>query len=391
MSKWEKVKLGDVCQIQGGYAFKSNEFIENGVPIVRIGNLNGELVEIDMTIAYPEEFWNENLCYRISKDDILVAMSGATVGKIGKYIYNDKALLNQRVGKVSPIKEKLNNNFLYSFLKSEFFMKKVISMATGCAQPNISNKQLEIIEIPLPPIEEQKKIADILEKASNLISLRKKQIEKMDLLVKAKFYEMFGDPVSNSMKWTTKTLKEVCTKLTDGSHFSPDSFETGAYKYVTAKNIKASGFDFSDISYINEDVHKGIYSRCNPENGDVLYIKDGATTGIAMINTLDEEFSLLSSVALIKQNRSIVNGYYLCNVLNNAQMYNSIRTNMGGAAITRLTIAKLNVIELPIPPLDLQNQFASFVQQVEQQKAQLQQALEKLELNYKALMQQYFG
>ena len=101
----------------------------------------------------------------------------------------------------------------------------------------------------------------------------------------------------------------------------------------------------------------------------MLYIKDGATTGIAIVNTLKEEFTLLSSVALLKQNRNVINGYFLAALLNNADMYSDIRNNMGGAAITRLTIAKLNAVKVIVPPLDLQNRFAAFVEQVDKSKA----------------------
>ena len=165
-----------------------------------------------------------------------------------------------------------------------------------------------------------------------------------------------------------RPLIDVCTKLNDGTHFSPESFDTGDYKYVTAKNIKISGFDFSNISYVSEEVHRSIYERCNPEYGDVLYIKDGATTGIAMVNSLHEEFTLLSSVALLKQNRDIMNGEFLCSVLNNDEMYLDIRNNMGGAAITRLTIAKLNGIQIIVPPLELQEKYAEFVKQIDKSK-----------------------
>ena len=179
---------------------------------------------------------------------------------------------------------------------------------------------------------------------------------------------MFGDPVRNPMGWKKNKLVDVCTKLNDGTHFSPESFKTGDYKYVTAKNIKMNGFDFSNITYVSEEVHRPIYERCNPECGDVLYIKDGVTTGIAMVNTLEEEFTLLSSVALLKQNRDIVDGAFLCGVLNNNEMYTEIRKNMGGAAITRLTIAKLNDIQIIVPPMELQKQFADFVRQVDKSK-----------------------
>ena len=202
---------------------------------------------------------------------------------------------------------------------------------------------------------------------------------------------MFGDPVSNPLGWEKRTLKEVCTKLNDGTHFSPESFETGKYKYVTAKNIKMSGFDFSNITYVSEEVHRPIYERCNPEMGDVLYIKDGVTTGIAMVNTLEEEFTLLSSVALLKQDRRIMNGYFLTGLLNNENMYIDIRSNMGGAAITRLTIAKLNTIKVILPPLKLQERFAVFIIRTDKSKLAIQKSLDKLEILKKALMQKYFG
>ncbi len=232
----------------------------------------------------------------------------------------------------------------------------------------------------IPSFERQEKIIGIFDTLQSIIDLRKSEIERLDNLIKARFVELFGSPVSNPMSWEKRTLKEVCIKLNDGSHFSPESFETGDYKYVTAKNIKFSGFDFSNITYVPEAVHRPIFDRCNPEFEDVLYIKDGATTGVAIVNTLDEEFTLLSSVALLKQDRSIMNGYFLATLLNNKDMYLNIRNNMGGAAITRLTIAKLNAIEIIVPPIELQNQFAAFVAEVDKSKLMFQKLHQKLNI-----------
>ena len=240
----------------------------------------------------------------------------------------------------------------------------------------------------IPSFERQEKIIGIFDTLQSIIDLRKSEIERLDNLIKARFVEMFGSPVSNPMSWEKRTLKEVCIKLNDGSHFSPESFETGDYKYVTAKNIKFSGFDFSNITYVPEAVHRPIFDRCNPEFEDVLYIKDGATTGVAIVNTLDEEFTLLSSVALLKQDRSIMNGYFLATLLNNKDMYLNIRNNMGGAAITRLTIAKLNAIEIIVPPIELQNQFAAFVAEVDKSKLMLQKALDETQTLFDSLMQE---
>ena len=110
-----------------------------------------------------------------------------------------------------------------------------------------------------------------------------------------------------------------------------------------------------------------------------------------MVNTLEEEFTLLSSVALLKQDRRIMNGYFLTALLNNESMYTDIRNNMGGAAITRLTIAKLNAIKVILPPFDLQNQFADFVHQVDKLKLQVQKSLDETQTLFDSLMQQYFG
>ena len=259
------------------------------------------------------------------------------------------------------------------------------------AQLNLSLKDISELEINLVSKEEQDKTVAVIGNVDNLIGKRKQQLQKLDELIKARFVEMFGNPVSNPMKWEKRTLKEICLKLNDGTHFSPENFETGEYKYVTAKNIKKSGFDFSSITYVSEEIHRPIYERCNPEKGDVLYIKDGATTGIAMVNDLEEEFTLLSSVALLKQDRTVVNGHFLANTLNNEDVYACIRNNMGGAAITRLTIAKLNAISIVVPPIELQNQFADFVEQINKSKLNVQKSLEKLEMLKKAFMQKYFG
>ena len=229
-------------------------------------------------------------------------------------------------------------------------------------------KWLKNIQINYPAVEKQAEIVAILDKVSSVIGKREDELSALDDLIKARFVEMFGSPVSNPMSWKKQTLKEVCIKLNDGTHFSPESVETGDYKYVTAKNIKLSWFDFSNVTYVPEAVHRPIFSRCNPEFEDVLYIKDGATTGVAIVNTLDEEFTLLSSVALLKQDRTIMNGYFLAALLNNEDMYLDIRNNMGGAAITRLTIAKLNAIKIIVPPIELQKKFSDFVHQIDKSK-----------------------
>ncbi|WP_431244234.1 restriction endonuclease subunit S [Flavobacterium sp. P21] len=216
-------------------------------------------------------------------------------------------------------------------------------------------------------------------------------IEKYDKLTQSLFLDMFGDPVRNEKGWKIEVLKNVCHKITDGTHFSPEPLNEG-FPYVTAKHVKSFGLDFySKPTYISEEAHNEIYKRCTPEFGDVLYIKDGATTGIACLNIFNEPISLLSSLALLKPNYKIINNYYLSYWLNNPKVKIKLLNEfMSGAAIQRYTLTKINSFQLIIPPIALQNQFAERVQMIESQKQQAQEALAKSEQLFQALLQQAF-
>jgi len=158
--------------------------------------------------------------------------------------------------------------------------------------------------------------------------------------------------------WEWVRLVSICLKVTDGTHHSPDNFPTGEYKYITAKNIKLNGIVLDDITYVTAEVHKEIFARCNPEFGDILYIKDGATSGIATMNTLHEEFSMLSSVALLKPSIGIDN-WYMCYAMQSPYFYNTTRGDMKGVGITRITLNMLTSRLIPIPPQNEQRQISA--------------------------------
>ena len=153
--------------------------------------------------------------------------------------------------------------------------------------------------------------------------------------------------------WVWCYITDVTNKITDGTHNSPINTPKGDFKYITAKNIKAHGIELNNISYVSKNIHNEIYARCNPEKGDILYIKDGATTGVVTLNNLDEQFSLLSSVALIKPNKYISNKYLLY-YLQSPLCYDSVRGSMKGVGITRITLKQIEKWELPLPPLSEQ-------------------------------------
>ena len=170
-------------------------------------------------------------------------------------------------------------------------------------------------------------------------------------------------PFELPKSWVWTRLGSVLKKITDGTHFSPPNGEIGEYLYISAKNIKPEGVLLSNATYITKDIHDEIYSRCDPEHGDILYIKDGATTGITTINNLKVPFSMLSSVALLKVPKGILNTYLLLS-LTSPYFYKEMRSEMTGVAITRVTLNKLNYAIITLPPLTEQHRIVSKVDEL---------------------------
>lgn len=269
-----------------------------------------------------------------------------------------------------------------------YFLKTIDIPNTGY---NRHFKYLKEVIIPIPSKNVQVKIVEVLDKANELIELRKKQIIALSSLTQSVFLEMFGDPILNNSKYRYTNLSNLTVKVTDGTHHSPPMVENGV-PYISAKHLGKGNLDFyRDTAYVSEKNHQEIYKRCDPVKGDVLYIKDGATTGIAAINHYDFQFSMLSSLALIKCDLDKLNNYYLVYYLNNTKVKEKILNNMSGGAIKRLTLKKINDIEIMIPPIELQNEFSLIIQFIEEKSILFNKSLMELENNYKSLVQSVFN
>jgi type I restriction enzyme S subunit len=207
------------------------------------------------------------------------------------------------------------------------------------------------------------------EPASDLlkqIAAEKARLEKQRTITNSSVFDDvssddFPFDLPNSWQWVE--LTDILTKLTDGTHHSPPNGPSGDFKYITAKNIKDEGVSLSDVTYVSRQVHDEIYLRCNPEKGDVLYIKDGATTGVVTINNLDEPFSMLSSVALLKLTRCVFNRLIVV-FLRSPFFYDQMRGFMKGAAITRVTLKRMSPALLPLPPLAEQHRIVAKVDEL---------------------------
>lgn len=247
------------------------------------------------------------------------------------------------------------------------------------------------IQIPLPPLKEQRRIAAILDQAETLRTQRRTAVALLDSLTQSLFLDMFGDPLIESSGKPFYTLGTACEKISDGTHHSP-AIQPNGVPYITAKHLKAYGLDFhADPWYVSLEDHQTIYSRCDPKPNDVLYIKDGATTGLAAINNYDFEFSMLSSLALLRPNKELITACYLCHWLNNNEVREKLIGEMAGAAIRRLTLSKIKAFRLPVPPLPLQQTFATRIASIEALKATHRRALAALDALFASLQQRAFA
>ncbi|MEL7664728.1 MAG: restriction endonuclease subunit S [Methanosarcina mazei] len=288
--------------------------------------------------------------------------------------------------------EKIYPNYLRHVLVSDPFHLKFMSTVSGVGGSLLRARPafVEKIKIPLPSLPEQQRIAEILDRAEALRAKRRAALAQLDELTQSIFIEMFGEPVTSQTKWPISSLEKSCEKITDGTHHSPSIKPTGV-PYITAKHLKQHGLDFeSDPWFVSEEDHKKIFSRCDPRVGDVLYIKDGATTGLAALNHYTYEFSMLSSLALLRPKIEKMEATYLCFWLNNPLVKKEILGGMAGAAIQRLTLSKIKSINIPIPPLSLQKEFSHRVSAVEKLKTTYRASLVELDEFFASLQYRAF-
>ncbi|MGU9130508.1 restriction endonuclease subunit S [Clostridium perfringens] len=374
------MNLIDVCDFQGGSQPPKDKWItqykDGYIRMLQIRDFTQKRDERD----YVEVSNRIKIC---KKDDVLIARYGASVGKI---LTGLEGAYNVAIIKSIPSKL-IDKRYLYYYFNSSYFQNFLKNVGSRAAQAGFNKEDLREAKIFVPKIEHQRNIVSILNKSKNLIERRKNQIEQLDLLVKSKFIEMFGDPVLNPKGWETHILQECCTKITDGTHDTPQRLQEGRL-LITGKNIRKDKIDLTDIEYVSEEDHQIIYKRCNPEYGDVLYTNIGANYGTAIFNSLDYEFSM-KNVALLKPEKSKINSIYLWYYLNLRRDYILEQNKTGGAQtfMSLSTIKKLNIV---VPELEIQNEYEMFIKEVDKLKFEMEKSLKELEDNFNSLMNKAF-
>ena len=284
----------------------------------------------------------------------------------------------------------LNRDYLAVFLRSDSFVTWAVSKTAGAKMPRLGTKDLMNAEIPVPTIEQQKKIAEKFKKLEQLISLRKQQLAKLDELVKARFVEMFGNIIRNDKSWPIHNFSDIASsrlgKMLDAKQ------QTGKYSYPYLVNFNVQWFNFNVDNLNQMDFNEAEQKEFELRDGDLLVCEGGEIGRCAVWHNEIQPCFFQKALHRVRCNRQLVQPDYLA-------WWFKYNCNHGGfaeiagakATIAHLPGIKLKQLQVALPPLSLQNEFAAFVERVDQQKQTVQQSLEKLELMKKALMQEYFG
>ena len=321
----------------------------------------------------------------VTEDDLVVANTGSP----GKVFKGKHGILSNNLFRLSFDSKTANRDYLYFILSSETFQNSLQKQMKGGIQKHLGHKTMGKQKIPLPPLDQQKKIAAILDAADAYRQKTKALIKKYDELTQSLFLDMFGDPVSNPKGWEITLLSDACSKITDGTHDTPERLKEGV-KFITGKHIRPYVIDYDNCDYVDKDVHDIIFRRCNPELGDVLYTNIGVNLGTAAVNKVKYEFSM-KNVALLKPKMDLIIGRYIEYFLNSENMKKKIVWigSLGGAQ-QFLSLTLLRRLKINLPPLELQNQFAERVKVIESQKAQAQASLAQAEDLFNSLLQRAF-
>lgn len=380
-------KLGDIATYINGYAFKPQDWSDEGIPIIRIQDLTGNSYQAN---RYNGEYASK---YEVNDGDVLISWSAS----LGVYIWHgEKAVLNQHIFKVVFDKERISKDFFVH--QVGLILENAASDAHGATMKHLTKPVFDALPFYLPPYERQCEIAEVLDKVCELISLRKQQLAKLDELVKARFVEMFGDPISNPFGFKVESLQEMLddnaiTYHLDGNHGSDyprnEEFVESGVSYISANCIIDDNVNLQLAKHLTEEraakLRKGI-----AQDEDVLFAHNATVGPVAILHTRETKVVLGTSLTAYRCNKQRILPSYLKAYMQSEGFVRQYTKDMKQTTRNQVPITAQRKYLFIVPPLSLQNRFASFVERIDQQKQTVQQSLEKLELMKKALMQEYF-
>ena len=357
---WEWKKLAEIVKLQNGFTFKSNLFVSDGLPIVRIKTIKNEKILLDDVVYFNMEDYGKKLdSYQIKKNDILIAMSGATTGKIGLYETNTISYLNQRVG-LFRIEDSNLRSYLFYFLSTQ--IEKNLELSLGAAQPNLSTEQINNIMLPFPPIEEQKRIVtklnNLFTQIDKSIALHQKNIDEANVFMASVLNDIF---VELEEKYGLKEINSL--------------FKIKSGNFLPAKNMIEDG----EINVYGGNGINGKHNEFNLSGENIIIGRVGALCG--NVRCVNDNIWLTDNAFYISEYFEDIDKKFLTQML----IHIDLGSSANKSAQPVISYKGISEMTLPLPPLKTQQKVVLYLDEISNKMENIKQIQKEKMQSLKAL------
>jgi len=385
---WEYKKLGEVCDIErGGSPRPISDYItdaENGINWIKIGDaVEGSRYIMSTAEKIKPEGMKKSRF--VHKGDFILSNS-MSFGK--PYILGVDGCIHDGWLVIHDDSNTFNKDFLYYYLGSPTIYSEFKRLAVGGVVNNLNSNLVRGVRVAVPPLSEQQHIVEELDLLSSIIEKKKAQIKELDNLAQSLFYEMFGDPIINNMEWEVKTLKEL-VYIGLGFTHTPQYVEKGV-PFISVKDISSGYIDLSKIKYVSKEEYDNAPKGAKPQKGDLMFCRVG-TMGKPLIVETDMQFCTFVSVGYMRRLQNNIDMSFLKYWMLSNSFDKQVEANVRGLAIKNLNTGWLKNFSIYLPPLSIQQQFASKIEVIEHQKELIKQSIKEVETLFNSRMDYYFN
>ena len=380
-------RLGDVCEKKVDTIKATYKGDIDYIDISSIDNQRKEITQIQSMSIVDAPSRAKQLVF---PGDILVSTVRPNLNAVALVTENSDNTLVASTGYcVLRCLPNADNKYVFYFCQSPAFIEKMVSQATGASYPAVTSAIVKECTIPLPSLEEQRRIAALLDKVSDLIAKRRAQLDKLDLLVKSRFVEMFGDPVSNEKNWPMVTLGDIAEIRIGpfGSLLHQEDYITGGHALVNPSHIIEGQICIDEKLTVSDKKYDEL-SAYQLKIDDIVLGRRGEMGRCAVVH---QEGLLCGTGSMIIRPNTQMRPYFLQNIISNPAYKKNIEDKAVGVTMMNLNVPIVSALTVPLLPVHMQEQFIDFMGRVSKSKLTIQQSLDKLETLKKALMQQYLG
>lgn len=395
---WKIKKLGEVAWFQEGPGVRNSQYTENGVKLLNVANLQEGTIDLNKSKRYisNEEAFGKYSHFLCDEGDLIIASSGIQVDYIEKkmgFVTKDMLPLCMNTSTIRfKILDRNSIKFLMYFFKSHEYKNQISRLITGSAQLNYGPSHLNKIKLPIPPLLTQLQIVSELDALSDIIAKKKLQLEELDRLAQATFYEMFGDPVTNEKGWVVKKLGKICDVGSSRRVFVNELVESGIPFYRgTEIGQLGAGKEINPELFITNEHYEELKKQCGvPQIGDLLMPSICQDGRIYRVNTNQPFYFKDGRVLWIKVDEKKINSIYLKSLLKEI-FFTNYAIIASGSTFAELKIFALKDINLPLAAIVEQNKYALKYEFIETKKSLITQSIAEVQQLFDYTMDKYFN